>query len=223
MWVPCKMHVGIYLDHPIRVANVRQEYHSCRQFKMDNRYYFSKRPLQLQDLCVLISLTSDHSHGMLHPVGFRFFYITIVSLLDRFSTTFPIKSARCCDRDSASHISLVTRERSVFLLRTLSSRRCPAIMRTTLILLGALASLGLAAPTQTTSYQRSPELVDFYSVVDNHIHQAKARGLTQQPPTCDLTHAAMPVAPVPLPSPGPGLILREVTIGRGVQVRLPPS
>jgi hypothetical protein len=96
-------------------------------------------------------------------------------------------------------------------------------MKTTLILLGSLASLGFAAPTQTTSYQRSPELVDFYSVVDNHIHQAKARGLTQQPPTCDLTHAVMPVAPVPLPSPEPGLILREVTIGRGVQVRLPPS
>jgi hypothetical protein len=96
-------------------------------------------------------------------------------------------------------------------------------MKTVVILLGSLASLGLAAPTQTTSYQRSPKLVDFYSVVDNHIHQAKTRGLTQQPPTCDLTHAVMPVAPVPLPSPEPGLILREVTIGRGVQVRLPLS
>jgi Protein of unknown function (DUF3455) len=94
-------------------------------------------------------------------------------------------------------------------------------MKTTFILLASLASLGLTAPTQTTSYQRSPERVDFYSVVDSHIHQAKVRGLTQQPPTCDLTYAVMPVAPAPLPSPEPGLILREVTIGRGVQVRLP--
>ena len=94
-------------------------------------------------------------------------------------------------------------------------------MKTSLILLGSLASLGLAAPTQTTSYQRSPELAEFYSAIDSHIHQAKARGLTQQPPTCDLTSAVMPVAPVPLPSPEPGLILREVTIGRGVQVRQP--
>src|SRR5277367_802101 len=31
----------------------------------------------------------------------------------------------------------------------------------------------------------------------------------------------MPVAPTPLPSPAPGLILRAVTIGRGVQVRGP--
>ena len=94
-------------------------------------------------------------------------------------------------------------------------------MKTSLILLGSLASLGLAAPTQTTSYQRSPERAEFYSAVDSYIHQAKARGLTQQPPTCDLTNAVMPVAPVPLPSPEPGLILREVTIGRGVQVREP--
>jgi hypothetical protein len=45
------------------------------------------------------------------------------------------------------------------------------------------------------------------------------------PPTCELANAVMPVAPTPLPSPEPGLILREVTIGRGVQVcrRLHPS
>jgi hypothetical protein len=95
-------------------------------------------------------------------------------------------------------------------------------MKTSLIVFGSLASLGLAAPTQTTSYQWSPELADFYSAVDNHIQQAKARGLTQQPPTCDLSNAVMPVAPVPLPSPASGLILREVTIGRGIQVRRPP-
>lgn len=94
-------------------------------------------------------------------------------------------------------------------------------MKTSLILLGSLASLGLAAPTQTTSYQRSSELAEFYSAVDSHIHQAKSRGLTQQPPTCDLTNVVMPMAPVPLPSPEPGLILREVAIGRGVQVRQP--
>src|SRR5450755_3358621 len=94
-------------------------------------------------------------------------------------------------------------------------------MKTSLILVGSLAWLGLGAPTPTTSYQWSPELAEFYSAVDNHIQHAKARGLTQQPPTCDLSNAVMPVAPTPLPSPEPGLILREVTIGRGVQVRCP--
>ena len=95
-------------------------------------------------------------------------------------------------------------------------------MKTSLVLLGSLATLGLAAPTQTISYQWSPELAEFYSAVDNHVQKARARGLTQQP-TCNLSNAVMPVAPTPLPSPAAGLILREVTIGRGVQVRWPST
>ena len=94
-------------------------------------------------------------------------------------------------------------------------------MKTSLVLLGSLASLGLAVPTQTISYQWSPQLAEFYSAVDNHIQKARARGLISQLSTCDLSDAVMPVAPTPLPSPTPGLILREVTIGRGVQVRGP--
>jgi hypothetical protein len=94
-------------------------------------------------------------------------------------------------------------------------------MKISLVLLGSLAPLGLAAPTQTISLEWSPELAEFYSAVDNQIQKTRARGLTQQPPTCNLSNAVMPVAPTPLPSPEAGLILREVTIGRGVQVRGP--
>jgi hypothetical protein len=103
------------------------------------------------------------------------------------------------------------------------TRHTIVTMKTSLILLGSLASLGLAVPTQTISYQWSPELAEFYSAVDNHIQKARARGLTLQPPTCDLSNAVMPVAPTPLPTPAPGLILREVAIGRGVQVRAPST
>ena len=94
-------------------------------------------------------------------------------------------------------------------------------MKTPFLLLASLAALGLAAPTPTTSYQWSSELAQFYSVVDKHIEQVRARQLTQEPPTCGLSNAVMPVAPTPLPSPDSSLILREVTIGRGVQVRRP--
>ncbi len=53
-------------------------------------------------------------------------------------------------------------------------------------------------------------------VVFQYIQQAKAGGAS---PTCDLSKAAMPVAPTPLPAPS-GLTLEHVALGRGVQVSL---
>jgi len=50
-------------------------------------------------------------------------------------------------------------------------------------------------------------------VVFHYIQQAKAGAAS---PTCDLSNAAMPVAPTPLPTPS-GLTLEHVALGRGVQ------
>jgi len=55
---------------------------------------------------------------------------------------------------------------------------------------------------------------------ENGIHEFLLR--YRSIPICDLANAVMPVAPTPLPSPPPSLILREVAIGRGVQVRRLP-
>lgn len=166
----------------------------------------------------LITLTS---HGISHPGWIFSFCLIVVSLLDRFSTAFPFNSTRCCNKDSRLHFSCHSPKRSAFLPPPPATQHTAVIMKTSLVLLGSLATLGLAAPTQTISYRWSPELAEFYSAVDNQVQKARARGLTQQPPTCNLSNAVMPVAPTPLPSPAAGLILREVTIGRGVQVRDP--
>lgn len=63
----------------------------------------------------------------------------------------------------------------------------------------------------------SPALGEFYALVDKHIQIARQDG-TANPPTCDLSRAVQPVAPTPLPAPDPSWKLKEVVIGRGVQV-----
>jgi hypothetical protein len=160
-------------------------------------------------------------------VGFCSFRLIFVSLLDRSSTVFPLILPDVSIKIRRLQFLLPLVKRSASLSPPfpppLGTRHTTVIMKTSLVLLGSLASLGLAVPTQTISYQWSPELAEFYSAVDNHIQKARARGLTLQPPTCDLSNAVMPVAPTPLPTPAPGLILREVAIGRGVQVRAPPQ
>lgn len=86
-------------------------------------------------------------------------------------------------------------------------------MRSVLALTACFTS-ALAAPLVSWS----PALGEFYAAVDRHIQIARQSGSTSTPPTCDLSKAVQPVAPTPLPSPGPGWTLAEVVIGRGVQV-----
>lgn len=173
----------------------------------------------------LITLTSHQGHDIFHPGWILFLSLNFCFSAGQILNRVSFNSTRCFDKDSTSAISLTTRQAFGFsvspLPPPLGTRHTTVIMKTSLVLLGSLASLGLAVPTQTISYQWSPELAEFYSAVDNHIQKARARGLTLQPPTCDLSNAVMPVAPTPLPTPAPGLILREVAIGRGVQVRAP--
>lgn len=89
----------------------------------------------------------------------------------------------------------------------------PEIMQP-IVLLSAFLSTALAAPLVSWS----PALGEFYSLVDKHVQMARQEG-TSNPPTCDLSRAVQPVAPTPLPAPDAGWKLKEVVIGRGVQVR----
>lgn len=82
-----------------------------------------------------------------------------------------------------------------------------------IILLTTLLSTALAAPMVSWS----PALGEFYALIDKHVQIARQEG-TNGPPTCDLSRAVQPVAPTPLPVPDSSLTLREVVIGRGVQV-----
>lgn len=84
-----------------------------------------------------------------------------------------------------------------------------------LILLVTFLCTALAAPLASWS----PALGEFYALVDKHVQIARQDG-TANPPTCDLSRAVQPVAPTPLPTPDPSLVLKEVVIGRGVQVCL---
>lgn len=81
-----------------------------------------------------------------------------------------------------------------------------------------LLSTALAAPLVSWS----PALGEFYALVDKHIQVARQQG-TANPPTCDLARAVQPVAPTPLPAPDPSWTLKEVVIGRGVQVCHPDT
>jgi len=94
-------------------------------------------------------------------------------------------------------------------------------MKSFVPLLLTFATASLAAPTQTvkdrSTYDWSPALAEFYSVVDRHIQEARSVSSYPFPPTCDLSKAQMPAAPTPLPSPGPGATLDLVVIGRGIQ------
>lgn len=85
--------------------------------------------------------------------------------------------------------------------------------------LGTLFSSALAAPLVSWS----PALGEFYAAVDRHIQLARQEGTVANPPTCDLSKAVQPVAPTPLPAPGPSWSLAEVVIGRGVQVCSPTT
>ena len=78
-------------------------------------------------------------------------------------------------------------------------------------------SLVSAAPwgDQRDEYAWSPALAGYYEKVALHIQEAKNSG--SGPPSCDLTGAAPPAAPTPLPGPD-GLVLAHVAVGRGVQV-----
>lgn len=93
-------------------------------------------------------------------------------------------------------------------------------MRRALFALASITSLGLAAPTLTL-LGWSSQLAEFYSLVDKHAQLARDLPDFPNPPSCDLTQASQPVAPTPLPSPDPSLVLKEVVIGRGVQVSRP--
>jgi hypothetical protein len=87
----------------------------------------------------------------------------------------------------------------------------------------ALVGSALAMPTPTSTYEWSPALAEFYTVVDRHIQEARAAPGFPQPPACDLSEAVMPVGPTPLPAPNPGDMLAHVAIGRGVQVCNPQA
>ena len=83
--------------------------------------------------------------------------------------------------------------------------------------LACLATSILAAPAPPKgTFEWTPTLAGYMDVVFQYIQQAKAGGAS---PTCDLSKAAMPVAPTPLPTPS-GLTLEHVALGRGVQVSL---
>ncbi|EXJ95096.1 hypothetical protein A1O1_00215 [Capronia coronata CBS 617.96] len=83
------------------------------------------------------------------------------------------------------------------------------------VLLASMATTLLAAPTLTRDTMAwTPTLAGYFDVVYSYIQQARATG--GSPPACDLSKAAMPIAPTPLPTPD-GLKLVHVAIGRGVQ------
>jgi len=82
-----------------------------------------------------------------------------------------------------------------------------------IIILATCLTSALAAPTLSWT----PALGEFYTAVDRHIQVARRDGVVN-PPTCDLSNAAQPVAPTPLPAPDPSWKLTQVAIGRGVQV-----
>jgi Protein of unknown function (DUF2990) len=96
-------------------------------------------------------------------------------------------------------------------------------MRSTSLLVACLASIVLAAPSQTIDergiFSWSAPLARFYQEVDKTIQEAKRSPNYPNPPPCDMSKASMPVAPTPLPSPDPDTFLSHIAIGRGVQVR----
>jgi hypothetical protein len=85
------------------------------------------------------------------------------------------------------------------------------------MLLASMATTLMAAPVAPYQFEWTPTLAGYFDVVFQYMQQAKTPG--RPPVTCDLSRAAMPVAPTPLPFP-PGLVLEHVAVGRGVQVRI---
>ncbi|KIX07351.1 uncharacterized protein Z518_02004 [Rhinocladiella mackenziei CBS 650.93] len=83
------------------------------------------------------------------------------------------------------------------------------------LLLASLASIILAAPTPPAgTFEWTPTLAGYFDIVFQYIQRAKAAGTPSS--RCDLSRAAMPIAPTPLPNPS-GLTLEHVAVGRGVQ------
>ncbi|KIW18829.1 hypothetical protein PV08_03118 [Exophiala spinifera] len=83
-----------------------------------------------------------------------------------------------------------------------------------LFTIACLATSVLAAPAPPKgTFEWTPTLAGYMDVVFSYIQAAKAGAPS---PTCDLSKAAMPVAPTPLPTPA-GLTLDHVALGRGVQ------
>jgi hypothetical protein len=85
------------------------------------------------------------------------------------------------------------------------------------LLVAAMATSIMAAPTPQ-NFEWNPTLAGYFNVVFQYIQQAGQPG--RPSPTCDLSRAAMPIAPTPLPTPPSSLVLDHVAIGRGVQVCL---
>ncbi|OAL39058.1 hypothetical protein AYO20_01809 [Fonsecaea nubica] len=82
------------------------------------------------------------------------------------------------------------------------------------MLLASLAPTLMAAPLTRDAFEWTPTLAGYFDVVFQYMQQAKTPGSPS--PTCDVSKAAMPIAPTPLPSPS-GLVLEHVAVGRGVQ------
>lgn len=82
----------------------------------------------------------------------------------------------------------------------------------------ALAASVMALPAPPTSHgttEWTPAMAGYFDVVYKHIQDARRNG--GRPPTCDLSKAALPVAPTPLPILD-SYVLEHVAIGRGTQV-----
>ncbi|RDW71143.1 hypothetical protein BP6252_07706 [Coleophoma cylindrospora] len=87
------------------------------------------------------------------------------------------------------------------------------------VMTAALCAGVLGAPTDKFSYgSASPGemkvLSEYFSLLGDKVRAGKQMASA---PVCDLSQAAMPVAPTPLPNPSTGLSLKHVAIGRGTQ------
>lgn len=87
-------------------------------------------------------------------------------------------------------------------------------MKAVLLALASFAGLCFSVPMAITNRQRAVS-ADKAFVAGKHVWTAREQSAF---PQCDLSRASQPVAPTPLPSPDPSIVLREVVIGRGIQV-----
>ncbi|KAF2466385.1 uncharacterized protein BDR25DRAFT_268889 [Lindgomyces ingoldianus] len=82
------------------------------------------------------------------------------------------------------------------------------------LLLALVPTTIFAAPTPT-----APSLA--HAIAKRHLSATALKALEEG--SCDLSRAAMPTAPTPLPAPASGLTLSHVAIGRGTQNYTCPS
>jgi len=95
-------------------------------------------------------------------------------------------------------------------------------MRLSTILASTLAVAVSAAPTFPEFNLKealNPDdtlssLSDYFNLLATRVQLAKVQS---KPPTCDVTQARMPQAPVPLPAPSEGHKVKHVAVGRGTQ------